>query len=147
MPATLHLVLILLATAVVVVIACRLVRLPPILGYLAVGIALGPHALAWVPDDADTRSLGEIGIVFLMFSIGLEFSLPQLRAMRRAVFGLGLAQVTITTLAGIAALQLAGYGWQADLPDVLRLSAAIAVTPGTTVHWINARPPQTTGAA
>ena len=115
MPATLHLVLILLATAVVVVIACRLVRLPPILGYLAVGIALGPHALAWVPDDADTRSLGEIGIVFLMFSIGLEFSLPQLRAMRRAVFGLGLAQVTITTLAGIAALQLAGYGWQVGL--------------------------------
>src|SRR5947208_8883668 len=115
MPNTLHLVLILLAAAVVVVVMCRLVRLPPILGYLAVGIALGPHALAWVPDDADTRSLGEIGIVFLMFSIGLEFSLPQLRAMRRAVFGLGLAQVTITTLAGIAALQLAGYGWQVGL--------------------------------
>src|SRR5689334_5663818 len=115
MPDTLRLVLILLAAAVVVVVACRLVRLPPILGYLAVGIALGPHALAWVPDDADTHSLGEIGIVFLMFSIGLEFSLPQLRAMRRAVFGLGFAQVTITTLAGILALQLAGYGWQVGL--------------------------------
>src|SRR5947208_3207978 len=115
MPATLHLVLILLATAVVVVIACRLVRLPPILGYLAVGIALGPHALAWVPDDSDTHYLGEIGIVFLMFSIGLEFSLPQLRAMRRAVFGLGLAEVTITTLAGVAVLRLAGYGWQVGL--------------------------------
>ncbi|HYT98321.1 MAG TPA: monovalent cation:proton antiporter-2 (CPA2) family protein, partial [Casimicrobiaceae bacterium] len=115
MPDTLHLVLILLAAAVVVVVACRLVRLPPILGYLAVGIVLGPHALAWVPDDSDTRYLGEIGIVFLMFSIGLEFSLPQLRSMRRAVFGLGLAQVTITTLAGVAALRLAGYDWQVGL--------------------------------
>ena len=55
MPDTLHLVLILLAAAVVVVVACRLVRLPPIVGYLAVGIALGPHALAWVPDDSDTH--------------------------------------------------------------------------------------------
>src|SRR5438105_1059268 len=115
MPDALHVVLILLAVAVVVVVACRLVHLPPILGYLAVGIALGPHALAWVPNDSDTRYLGEIGIVFLMFSIGLEFSLPQLRAMRRAVFGLGLAQVTITTLAGVAALRVAGYGWQAGL--------------------------------
>jgi monovalent cation:H+ antiporter-2, CPA2 family len=115
MPDTLHLVLILLAAAVVVVVACRLVRLPAILGYLAVGIALGPHALAWVPDDSDTHYLGEIGIVFLMFSIGLEFSLPQLRAMRRAVFGLGLAQVTITTLAGVAVLRLAGYDWQVGL--------------------------------
>jgi CPA2 family monovalent cation:H+ antiporter-2 len=115
MPDTLHLVLILLAAAVVVVVACRLVRLPPILGYLTVGIVLGPHAFAWVPNDADTRYLGEIGIVFLMFSIGLEFSLPQLRTMRRAVFGLGLAQVTITTLAGVGALRLAGYDWQVGL--------------------------------
>ena len=55
--------------------------------------------MAWVPDRADTHYLGEFGIVFLMFSIGLEFSLPQLRAMRRAVFGLGMLQVTLTTAA------------------------------------------------
>src|SRR5438046_10030419 len=115
MPQTLQLILIVLAAAVVVVVACRLLRLPPILGYLAVGIAVGPRALGWVPENADVRSLAEFGIVFLMFSIGLEFSLPQLKSMRRAVFGLGLAQVTITTLAGIAALQLAGYGWQVGL--------------------------------
>ena len=82
---------------------CRSVRLPPILGYLLVGIALGPHALGMVPDDDATRELAEFGIVFLMFSIGLEFSLPQLRAMRRAVFGLGAAQVAITTVAGTLA--------------------------------------------
>src|SRR5207253_10912906 len=123
-PDTLHLVLILLAAAVVVVVACRLVRLPPILGYLAVGIALGPHSLAWVPDDSDTRYLGEIGIVFLMFSIGLEFSLPQLRAMRRAVFGLGLAQVTITTVAAMIVSHLLGYRWLAGLA----LGGAVAMS-------------------
>ncbi len=115
MPQTLQLILLLLAAAVVVVVACRLLRLPPILGYLAVGIAVGPHALAWVPDNADVRDLAEFGIVFLMFSIGLEFSLPQLKAMRRAVFGLGLAQVAITTVAVMVALHFMGYRWLAGL--------------------------------
>jgi len=112
---TLHLILVLLAAAVVVIVFCRLVRLPAVLGYLAVGIAVGPHAMAWVPDRADTHYLGEFGIVFLMFSIGLEFSLPQLRAMRRAVFGLGLLQVTLTTAAATLVLALAGFGWQVGL--------------------------------
>jgi CPA2 family monovalent cation:H+ antiporter-2 len=112
---TLHLILILLASAVVVVVICRLVRLPAILGYLAVGIGVGPHAMAWVPDRQDTHYLGEFGIVFLMFSIGLEFSLPQLRAMRRAVFGLGLAQVTLTTVAAMLVLALFGFDWQTGL--------------------------------
>lgn len=111
----LPLVLVLLAAAVVVVVACRLARLPPILGYLIVGTAIGPHALGWVADDEATRKVAEFGIVFLLFSVGLEFSLPKLRAMRRAVFGLGLAQVAITTLAGVAALQVAGFGWQTGL--------------------------------
>src|SRR5213080_1430926 len=113
MPNTLVLILLLLASSVVVVIACRLLRLPPILGYLVVGIAVGPHALGWVPDNNDVRDLAEFGIVFLMFSIGLEFSLPQLNAMRRAVFGLGLAQVAITTVVAMLALHVLGYGWLA----------------------------------
>jgi K+:H+ antiporter len=108
---TLQLILLLLAAAVVALIFCRLVRLPPILGYLGVGIAVGPHALGWVPDNADVRGLAEFGIVFLMFSIGLEFSLSQLKAMRRAVFGLGLAQVGITTLLAMLALHLLGDRW------------------------------------
>ena len=115
MPQTLQWILLLLAAAVVVVVVCRLIRLPPILGYLLVGMAMGPHALALVPDTAATHDLAEFGIVFLMYSIGLEFSLPQLRAMRRAVFGFGLAQVAITTAGGVIALQLAGYGWQLGL--------------------------------
>ncbi len=115
MPQTLQLILVLLAASVVVVVVCRLVRLPPILGYLIVGAAVGPHALAVVPDTATTRYLAEFGIVFLMFSIGLEFSLAQLRSMRRAVFGLGLAQVGVTTAAGALLLPVLGFSWQAGL--------------------------------
>ncbi len=112
----LQLILILLASAVVVVVACRLLRLPPVLGYLIVGAAVGPHLLGWFPDDAAVRYLAEFGIVFLMFSIGLEFSLPQLKAMRRAVFGLGLAQVAITAAAALLVLvPFASVSWQAAL--------------------------------
>jgi monovalent cation:H+ antiporter-2, CPA2 family len=115
MPHILQVILLLLAASVVVVVACRLLHLPPILGYLLVGVALGPHAFGWVPDNAGVRDLAEFGIVFLMFSIGLEFSLPQLKAMRRAVFGLGLAQVAITTAFAMLGLHFLGYGWLAGL--------------------------------
>src|SRR5437899_5151209 len=111
MPQTLQLILILLGAAVVAVVLCRLVRLPPILGYLLVGLAVGPHALALVPESADVRDLAEFGIVFLMFSIGLEFSLPQLKTMSRAVFGLGLAQVALTTVMAMVGLHFLHYGW------------------------------------
>ncbi len=112
MPQTLQIILILLATAVVVVVLCRQLKLPPVLGYLVVGIAVGPHALAWVPDTHQTRYLAEFGVVFLMFSIGLEFSLPQLKAMRRSVFGLGAAQVLVTVGVTLALCGVAGYDWR-----------------------------------
>ncbi len=111
----LPLILVLLAAAVVVVVLCRLVRLPPILGYLIVGAAVGPHALGWVANDQATRYVAEFGLVFLLFSVGLEFSLPKLNAMRRAVFGLGLAQVAVTAAAATLTVQLAGFGWQLGL--------------------------------
>ena len=97
MHTTLQPVLILLAAAVLVVVVFRSLRLPPLLGYLIVGVAIGPHALGWISDTAEVRHLAEIGVVFLMFSIGLEFSLPKLLTMRRIVFGLGAAQVNLTT--------------------------------------------------
>ena len=130
MPQTLQLILVLLGCAVVAVVVCRLARLPPILGYLIVGITAGPNALAWVPDNADVRDLAEFGIVFLMFSIGLEFSLPQLKTMRRAVFGLGLAQVTITTLFAMIVVHLAGFGWQVGfaLGGALAMSSTAIVS-------------------
>ncbi|NDP42810.1 MAG: potassium transporter [Aromatoleum sp.] len=130
MTPTLQLILVLLGASVVVVVICRLLRLPPILGYLIVGISVGPHAFALVPDTADVRDLAEFGIVFLMFSIGLEFSLPQLNAMRRAVFGLGLAQVAITTLMAMIVLRVFGYGWTAGfaLGGMLAMSSTAIVS-------------------
>ena len=85
----LELTLLLLGSAVLGVVAFRMLHLPPMLGYLAVGILIGPHALGLAENNATTHTLAEFGVVFLMFSIGLEFSLSQLMAMRRIVFGLG----------------------------------------------------------
>src|SRR5512134_268973 len=108
-------VLVLLATAVLVVVVFRSLRLPPLLGYLIVGVAIGPHALAWIPDTVAVRQLAEIGVVFLMFSIGLEFSLPKLVTMRRIVFGLGAVQVVLTLLLVWAAAAALGVEWRAGL--------------------------------
>ncbi|MEO8385195.1 MAG: cation:proton antiporter [Betaproteobacteria bacterium] len=113
--ATLPIILILLATAVVTVVVFRRVNMPAILGYLVVGALIGPHALGFVPDTPQTRYLAEFGVVFLMFSIGLEFSLPQLTAMRRTVVGMGGLQVGITIAVVIVVALLAGLSWQVGL--------------------------------
>jgi CPA2 family monovalent cation:H+ antiporter-2 len=99
-------VLILLGVAVVLVAAFRYLRLPLVLAYLTAGVLAGPSGLGWIPDLAGTRYLAEFGLVFLMFTIGLEFSLPQLMAMKRTVLGGGGAQVLLSFLAfgGIALL-------------------------------------------
>jgi len=115
MHSTLELVLILLATAVVVVVVFRQLRLPALIGYLLVGILIGPHALAWVAGNEETRHLAEFGVVFLMFSVGLEFSLPKLVTMRRVVFGLGAAQVGATALLVLLLSMAFGLGWRAGL--------------------------------
>jgi len=112
---TLHLILLLLGAAVLAVVACRAVGLPPILGYLAVGALAGPHAFALLPDSASAHRLAEFGVVFLMFTIGLEFSLPRLFAMKHIVFGLGLAQVVVTLAAVGAGALFWGVSWQASL--------------------------------
>jgi CPA2 family monovalent cation:H+ antiporter-2 len=111
----LHFTLILLAASVVVVVLFRMVSLPAVLGYLAVGTLVGPHALGLVPASEDTKSLAEFGVVFLMFSVGLEFSLPQLMGMRRTVFGFGGAQVTLVTCIGLAAAVACGLNWRTGL--------------------------------
>ena len=115
-PVFLQSVLLVLACAVAAVVICRSLKLPAMIGYLATGLVLGPFALGMVSAEREeARRLGEIGVVFLMFSIGLEFSLPRLVAMRRVVFGLGLAQV-LATLAVLVGTSLAlGWGWQAGL--------------------------------
>ena len=128
----LELTLMYLFAAVVGVVACRSLQLPPMLGYLAVGVVIGPNALALAENSEAVRHLGEFGVVFLMFVIGLEFNLPKLRAMRQHVFGLGLFQVVLTIVLTMAAsLTLAslipkqwGMSWQ----TALALSSALSMS-------------------
>ncbi|MCE1239234.1 MAG: monovalent cation:proton antiporter-2 (CPA2) family protein [Azonexaceae bacterium] len=90
----------------------RRFNLPPVLGYLAVGSIIGPHALNLMSDLHNVEYLAEFGVVFLMFSIGLEFSLPKLYAMKRIVFGLGLLQVVVTLLVTLGLSLSLGITWQ-----------------------------------
>jgi CPA2 family monovalent cation:H+ antiporter-2 len=102
MASTLDLTLLYLLAAVVGVVICRLLKLPPMLGYLGVGVIIGPNALALAKDSAGVTHLAEFGVVFLMFVIGLEFNLPKLKSMKSLVFGLGSSQVVLTMLATVA---------------------------------------------
>ncbi|MCB1937523.1 MAG: monovalent cation:proton antiporter-2 (CPA2) family protein [Nitrosomonas sp.] len=112
MPDLLQPVIILLAIAVIAVVLFRLLRMPPMLGYLLAGVIIGPHALGWIPDNDETRHLAEFGVVFLMFSIGLEFSLPKLKTMKRIVFGFGTSQVVICILLVMAIAWFLQLDWR-----------------------------------
>ncbi len=127
---SLQLVLTLLAAAVLAVAVFRFLRLPPLLAYLLVGIVVGPHALGWISESDRISYLAEFGVVFLMFSIGLEFSLPQLKTMQRLVFGLGGAQVALTMVGVLAASLALGLSWQVGvaLGGVLAMSSTAIVS-------------------
>jgi CPA2 family monovalent cation:H+ antiporter-2 len=103
--------LILLAGSVFLVSLVRRLALPTSLAYLLVGLVLGPHALGVVSDSGTTRLLAELGVAFLLFTLGLEFSLPRMLAMRREVFGLGALQVLATTAVFATLGHLLGVGW------------------------------------
>jgi CPA2 family monovalent cation:H+ antiporter-2 len=140
MATTLDLTLLYLFAAVIGVVLCRLMKLPPMLGYLAVGVVIGPNALALAKDSAGVRYLAEFGVVFLMFVIGLEFNLPKLKSMRSLVFGLGLSQVALTILATLAGhLALSGalawlghhgglLGWGINWQSAVALGGALAMS-------------------
>ncbi|KRC03902.1 potassium transporter [Hydrogenophaga sp. Root209] len=129
---SLDLALLYLLASVLGVVGCRLLRLPPMLGYLVVGVLIGPNALALTQDSSGIRYLAEFGVVFLMFVIGLEFSLPKLRAMKRLVFGLGLSQVVltvlITTLASMALTLLLPAWWDISWQTALALGGVMAMS-------------------
>ena len=136
MASTLELVLLYLVAAVLGVVACRSLKLPPTLGYLVVGVLIGPNALAFAQDSEAVAYLAEFGVVFLMFVIGLEFNLPKLKSMRTLVFGLGLSQVGLTmvgTLLGHALLAwgynaVTGESWQMSWQGAVVLGGAIAMS-------------------
>src|SRR5512133_1640851 len=128
----LELTLLYLLAAVLGVVACRMLELPAMLGYLVVGVLIGPNALALAENSAVVRHLAEFGVVFLMFVIGLEFNLSKLRAMRAHVFGLGLAQVLLTiVLATVGSLFLAALAptlWRMEWRTAVALSGAVAMS-------------------
>ena len=128
----LELTLLYLLAAVLGVTLFRWLKLPPMLGYLAVGVVIGPHALALSKNAADVRHLGEFGVVFLMFVIGLEFNLSKLRSMRQHVFGLGLLQVLLTIVLGtLGSLFLAVVAptlWTMSWQAALALSGAMVMS-------------------
>jgi CPA2 family monovalent cation:H+ antiporter-2 len=117
-------VLLLLTATLVVVVGLRRLRLPLIMAFLLVGMVVGPHALGWVGATETTRTLAEFGVVFLLFTLGLEFSLPRLLATRGEVFWLGGLQVTATTAA------VAVIAWALGLPIAVAvlLGGAVAMS-------------------
>ena len=132
---TLALVLLYLVAAVAGVVLCRLAKLPPMLGYLAVGVLIGPNATALAKDTPGVSYLAEFGVVFLMFVIGLEFNLPKLRSMRKLVFGLGLSQVGLTMLTAVGGnlalawlFTLVGRHWGLAWQSSVALGGALAMS-------------------
>lgn len=117
-------VLLLLTSSVVAVALFRALHMPALLAYFFVGVLFGPYALNLLPDTISGRHVAEFGIVFLMFSIGLEFSLPKLYAMRKTLFGLGGAQVIITLGVAILVGLLAGL----SLPTAFVVGGALTMS-------------------
>jgi monovalent cation:H+ antiporter-2, CPA2 family len=116
MPGDLLLLLLLLSFAVGGVALARRFKVPPMLAYLAIGMTLGPHGLAMLEETEQVHTLAEFGIVFLMFSIGLEFSLTRLHAMRKLVLGFGAVQMALTAVGTMLATWI-GYeqGWRSGI--------------------------------
>lgn len=114
--------IIFLTIAVVVTPLCHRLRVSPILGYLILGSLVGPSGLALVADGDGTRMLAELGIVVLLFMIGLELSWERLKVIRRYIFGLGTAQLAVTGLLLTGLL----WGLGLDGPAALIIGLAVA---------------------
>lgn len=123
-------VLIILSLAVVIVSFLRRIHLPPILGYLIAGALVGPFGLGLLESKEEIRYIAEFGVVFLLFSIGLELSLPKLISMRRALLGLGGMQVLLCTVVVLLTGRWVGLSWAAafTISGALALSSTAVAT-------------------
>ncbi len=119
-------IVILLCAAVLSVAVCRVIRLSPVIGYLAAGTAIGPFGLGLIGNVEATAGIAGFGIIFLLFLIGLELSFERLRGMRHHVFEFGGAQVLVT--AGLFALFFLGVGGHADAAIVIGGGLALSST-------------------
>ena len=128
-PGYLDNILIFLMAAVGVVFLFRRVKASPVLGYLVAGMLIGPSMLGLIQDLEEARFLGELGVIVLLFSIGLELPWQRLQSLRKYVFGLGSAQVFITALVIIGIALLFGFDSKASilLGSALALSSTAIV--------------------
>ncbi len=117
-------VLVLLTIALVVNSVFKSIQFPAIIGYILIGAFAGPHALSLVSDLKDVREIAEFGVVFLMFTIGLEFSLSRMMAMKRIVLGYGGLQVFLCSMA----TALIGLQFDMSLPEILVVSSIVALS-------------------
>ncbi|KTD07599.1 cation:proton antiporter [Legionella jamestowniensis] len=113
-----------LLTVLLINVLFRFFRLPLTLGYLIVGVLVGPHVLAWIPESPAILSLAEFGVVLLMFTIGLEFSLPQLLNLRHAVFVLGALQVILS----IVITLVVGLWLQMTIKESIVIGCVVAMS-------------------
>ncbi|WP_448724846.1 cation:proton antiporter [Pseudomonas farris] len=116
--------LIIFTSSLVVIALFQRLRLPPVLGYLCVGLMIGPTAFNWVNESEELPDLAELGVVFLLFSLGLEFSLSKMLALRQVVFGLGSLQVLLSGIVLGGLLMLFGMP---TIPALL-LGAGLALS-------------------
>ncbi|MGB0935620.1 MAG: cation:proton antiporter, partial [Alphaproteobacteria bacterium] len=123
-PQYLNDVLVFLLAAVLVVSTFRRIHVSPIIGYLIAGLLMGPYAMGFIAEVKGVNSLGELGVVFLLFSIGLKLSLPRLQMMKRYVFGLGSLQV----LSCGAALGFIAYYFGQTVEAAVLIGSALALS-------------------
>ncbi|MBV4474415.1 cation:proton antiporter [Pseudomonas botevensis] len=116
--------LIILASSLLMIALFRRLRLPPVLGYLCVGLMVGPKAFDWVNESEHLPDIAELGVVFLLFSLGLEFSLSKMIALRKVVFRLGSQQVLVSALLLGGVLMLLGM----PVTDALLLGAGLSLS-------------------
>ena len=100
--------IVILALATGILLLFRRFKLPGILGFILTGMIAGPHGLGWVEEVEQVEAMAEVGVVLLLFVIGMEFSLKKLAALGRTVFVGGLLQATLTTAAVTGVLALFG---------------------------------------
>src|SRR5262244_2632175 len=116
-----------LAAALVCGYLTHRLGLSPIVGYLLGGIAVGPHTPGFVAHRALAEQLAEVGVILLMFGVGLQFHLKELLAVRRVALPGALAQSTVATVLGTLVGVAYGWGWSAGIVFGLAISVASTV--------------------